>query len=345
KIALAVLLICLSLFTNLILKDDPFDDSVLIEDEDIYLKNIKYVTVPTYHDNVKLQTIEMGRKDKPLILFLHGFPETALISWHHQLQFFDEQYSDQYHILAPDMRGYNHSDKPETVNEYHLSYLVSDVHAIIHKYAGKKEAYIVAHDWGGIVAWAFARQFPDSVTKLIVLNGPDVPQEAKALPSWDQIKKSWYIELFQLPTPLPEIRFSKNNFETLKKLYVSWNSGQVTKPVMKRLLQAWDEPGHLRANINWYRSLLQGSIRQLLSPDPEITKWKVNKTHVMRPTLLLWGVQDVCMVPETANLSFESVHESVRGESDIVEYHDSGHFVQHEKYAEVNQQIINFLKY
>ncbi|KAL0476740.1 epoxide hydrolase [Acrasis kona] len=95
-----------------------------------------------------------------------------------------------------------------------------------------------AHDWGGIVAWAFPRQFPDSVTKLIVLNGPDVPQEAKALPSWDQIKKSWYIELFQLPTPLPEIRFSKNNFETLKKLHVSWNSGQVTKSVMKRLLQA-----------------------------------------------------------------------------------------------------------
>jgi pimeloyl-ACP methyl ester carboxylesterase len=146
KLVLFVLIVVIAFIANMVLKTVEFDPTVFSNDlPDMNTSFIKYVTVPTY--SVNLQVIEIGENDpnKPLLLFLHGFPETALMTWHKQLEHFANM--NKYYILAPDMRGYNKSDKPANMMDYYMSHLVSDVHALISKYAGRKEAYIVAHDW------------------------------------------------------------------------------------------------------------------------------------------------------------------------------------------------------
>jgi hypothetical protein len=78
------------------------------------------------------------------VIFLHGFPETGLLSWHHQLHFFGQQ--DKYFLVAPDMRGYNTSDKPDGVANYRHNELAQDVVDLIDHY-GKEDAIVVGHDW------------------------------------------------------------------------------------------------------------------------------------------------------------------------------------------------------
>lgn len=185
----------------------------LPDNPDVNTTLIHYVTVRTAL-NVNLQVIQMGENDlnKPLLVFLHGFPETALLSWHRQLNYLGSM--NKYFILAPDMRGYNKSDKPKNMMDYQYPHLVADIHSLIHDYAGRKQAYVVGHDWGAIVAWKLAQKFPQSVMKLVIMNVPH-PAALKWLLStskWEvimnQLKKSWYIFYFQLPWPIPEYHFS-----------------------------------------------------------------------------------------------------------------------------------------
>jgi pimeloyl-ACP methyl ester carboxylesterase len=141
-----VLSLVAALIAHVVLKHDPFAANKLLDLPDIR-SDYQYVAIETYNPNVVLQTIKIGEndKEKELVVLLHGFPETALISWYHQLGAFAD--SNQYFVLAPDMRGYNHSSKPENIMDYSLPNLIQDVHAIIHKYANRKKAHIIAHDW------------------------------------------------------------------------------------------------------------------------------------------------------------------------------------------------------
>jgi pimeloyl-ACP methyl ester carboxylesterase len=126
---------------------------------------------------------------------------------------------------------------------------------------------------------------------------------------------------------------------------MQWMRNKASKAVMDRLVQAWSEPNHFRSNINWYRALL-ASIYFNAGNATETSKWKAPYgSTVKRPTLLLWGLDDVCLVPETASACFElSVDESVKSQSKLITYADSGHFVQHEKSEEVTSEIFKFLK-
>ncbi len=103
----------------------------------------------------------------PLVLFLHGFPEFSY-SWRNQLP---AVASAGLRAWAPDMRGYNLSDKPRGLKNYHLLALARDVREII-RAAGVENASVVGHDWGGVVAWRAAMEYPDAISKLVILNAP-----------------------------------------------------------------------------------------------------------------------------------------------------------------------------
>src|SRR5579862_3479893 len=102
----------------------------------------------------------------PLILFAHGFPE-FWYEWHRQL----DEFGRDHHAVAPDLRGYNLTDKPQDVEHYRVKHLIQDLRALA-DHLGSPKFTLVAHDWGGAVAWAFALAHPELLEKLVIINAP-----------------------------------------------------------------------------------------------------------------------------------------------------------------------------
>lgn len=144
------------------------------------------------NNGVKIHYVSIG--EGPLIVFVHGFPD-FWYSWHNQMQ----ALSDKYKCVALDLRGYNKSDKPKGVENYDMSLLVQDVIAVI-KANGQEKSIIVAHDWGGAIAWQVALNAPQVVDKLIICNLPHPRGIARELATNEEQKKnSQYARNFQKP--------------------------------------------------------------------------------------------------------------------------------------------------
>jgi pimeloyl-ACP methyl ester carboxylesterase len=142
---------------------------------------------------------QAGTGEQPII-FLHGFPE-CWWSWRHQLALFRSDLGARFTAIAPDLRGYNETDKPAW--GYELDVLVNDVVSLIRE-LGHTRAIIVGHDWGGIIAWSLAIAYPHRVERLIAMNTPHPARFAEELRhNWRQWLRSWYAAFFQLPF-LPE---------------------------------------------------------------------------------------------------------------------------------------------
>ena len=111
---------------------------------------------------------------------------------------------DRYHVVAPDLRGYNLSDKPPRVEDYRMELLVDDVLGLV-RHFGAREAAIVGHDWGAGVAWAVAQRHPEYVWKLAALQVPPMAAWRKNL-TLKQALRSWYMLFFQIPCCLKLMR-------------------------------------------------------------------------------------------------------------------------------------------
>jgi pimeloyl-ACP methyl ester carboxylesterase len=315
---------------------------------DLHTEGLQYLRIPTYNPNVTLNVIEAGRNivkgtKQPLVVMLHGFPETALVCWHQQIRVVSR--SKEFYVLAPDMRGFNTSDKPTNIEDYNMSELISDVHALI-TYANRSEAVIIAHDWGGIIAWQFAMKFPDMVTKLIIVDSPHMVALTEGLYQKGGLKAvlkqalaSWYIFFFKIPV-VPEWLLARNDFNMLKRSYDKLGrNGHISAILMDHLVQAWKEPGALVSMLNYYRALqLSPTGTGKFAPAP------INTT-VKKPTLLIWGTQDHALPLNLAELSWElGVDESVRDQSRFVPIEDVGHFPPHENPSALARLILIFLK-
>ena len=127
---------------------------------------------------------EVGERNTPLIVLLHGFPE-FWYSWRYQIPWLAGL---GYTVVAPDLRGYNETDKPRT--GYRVSNLLRDIVGLI-KGLGREKAIIVGHDWGGALAWAFAMRYPQMTGRLIVLNAPHPWAFQRELKTVKQLRKRW----------------------------------------------------------------------------------------------------------------------------------------------------------
>ena len=123
-------------------------------------------------DGVKIHYATIGKG--PLVIMIHGFPD-FWYSWRHQM----DELKENFQVVAIDQRGYNLSDKPDGEENYNMTYLVSDVAAVI-RHFNKEKATIVGHDWGGIVSWQFAFARAEMVENLVILNLPH-PKHYKML--------------------------------------------------------------------------------------------------------------------------------------------------------------------
>ena len=147
---------------------------------------------------VTLHVVRAGAEG-PAVVLLHGFPE-FWYSWRHQI---DPLVDAGFSVVAPDLRGYNLSDRPREVGAYRLDHLVEDVAAVM-RATGRARAHVVGHDWGGVIAWALAGAHPELVDKLVIMNAPHARSYVETVRrSLRQMLRSWYVLFFQLPL-LPE---------------------------------------------------------------------------------------------------------------------------------------------
>ena len=277
--------------------------------------------------DVRLHYAECGGGER-LVVLLHGFPE-CWYSWRRQLRALGRH----YRVVAPDMRGYNLSDKPGRVEDYRMSRLVDDVTGLI-RHFGAREAAVVGHDWGGAVAWAVAQHFPDYVWKLASLQVPPPAVWARNL-TLKQLLRSWYMLFFQLPS-IPEWWIRRDDFAGLgRMLRATSRPGTFSDRDIEILKAAAREPGALTASINYYRANF-GRFFGRGFGGREV------RTHerVRVPTLFIYGERDFAIVPETV----AGVADYVDAPYTELRLGRSNHWVQQESPAEVNAALLQFLE-
>ena len=257
------------------------------------------------------------------MVFLHGFP-SFWYSWQHQIEYFAKQ---NFYVIVPDQRGYNISGKPQQMRDYRLSVLVEDMVQLLVTME-VKEVILVGHDWGGIVAWALLKRHPELVKKAIIINAPYLPAYTKF--SFKQLRKSWYVYFFQLPH-LPEWMMRRKRFAMLKNTLLKTSLPKTfTKEDLMRYEEAWSQKGSVTAMINWYRALVR-----YLKDARTIFR---AKTKIETPVLLLWGMKDAFLEPESCKCP--ATHCS---HFTIKYYANATHWLPIEKFEEVNNDILNFI--
>ena len=272
---------------------------------------------------VRLHFVEAGKG--PLVVLLHGFPE-FWYSWRHQIPALVRA---GFRVVAPDMRGYNLSDKPHGKRHYHTDRLARDVAQLIAACGEERAAAVVGHDWGAAVAWQFAMSYPEKLERLAILN---VPHPLAMMRMWRyprQWLRSWYIFFFQLPW-LPEASFRARNFRTLRRVFVrgTVTKGAFTPPDIDRYVEAFARPGALTAAINYYRALLQ--------QNPFLARKRLRV--IERPVQIIWGMQDIALGPELADPPRRWVPNY-----DIERLPDSSHWVQNDQPRAVNEILLRFV--
>lgn len=226
------------------------------------------------------QTFEvaMAGKGKKLALCLHGFPELHY-SWRFQMPLLAEM---GYRVWAPNMRGYGGSSKPDGIANYALDHLTQDVAALIDA-SGAEEITLFAHDWGAIVAWAFAIRKIRPLKRLVIMNVPHPEVGRREIRHWRQLKRSWYIFFFQIPR-LPEWLLSRNNGEPIKSAFAKMavDQSNFTDEALDHYAKAAIRPGSINAMINYYRALLRH-------------QFDIGDGRVDIPTLMIWGEEDTAL--------------------------------------------------
>ena len=277
-------------------------------------------------NGIRLHCVVQGQGK--LMVMLHGFPE-FWYSWRHQIPIMAKYFK----VIAPDMRGYNQSEKPEGAENYRMNLLVEDVMGLI-EFFGEEKAIIVGHDWGAIVSWAFAMAHPEATERLIIMNVPHpaVWQE-KAKYIARQLQKSWYIFFFQ-KEKVPESYFSRNNYLALKLMLSksTVREGVFSDEDLKRFVEAWSKPGALTASINYYRANIRPEIfmKEVSLKFPKITS----------PTLVIWGEKDLALTLEIS----KGAEKYVDAPYTIKYIPRCGHWVQNEEPELVDKYILEFLR-
>jgi pimeloyl-ACP methyl ester carboxylesterase len=272
--------------------------------------------------SVKLHYAKAGTGEK-LVILLHGFPE-FWYSWRHQIA----ALSDDYTVVAPDMRGYNLSDKPPNIADYSIDKLVDDVTGLI-RYFGRENAAIVGHDWGAAIAWAVALKHPEYVSKLVAMQVPPASVWKKNQ-TFKQFLASWYMFFFQIPA-LPEYLLKLNNYAAMENALIKTTAerGVFTSEDIAEYKKSWSEQFALTAMLNYYRANILKRFIGKSKPDGRI---KV-------PTVFIYGEKDKAILPETV----KGVGEAVDAPFEEFRIPDSAHWIQNEAPNRVTEILRDFL--
>jgi len=282
-------------------------------------------------NDVRLHCVTAGDEADPLVVLLHGFPE-FWYSWRRQIPALADA---GFRVVAPDMRGYNRSEKPHGVGSYAVERLVGDVAGLI-DHADRERAHVVGHDWGGVVAWETAIRRPEVVDRLAVLNAPHPGRYRELLrANPEQRRRSLYALYFQLPW-LPEATLGALGGRGITAMLRATSNPETFDATdRRRFRRAASRPGALTAMLNYYRALFREGVREEVRalvggsrPDRE----------VRAPTLLLWGEDDAAL---DVSLT-EGLGEWVP-DLRVQRLPDATHWVQNDAPGRVNESLVAFL--
>jgi pimeloyl-ACP methyl ester carboxylesterase len=244
---------------------------------------------------IELSCRGAGQTGRPLLVFLHGFPEAAFV-WDGLL----EHFSPNYRCIAPNLRGYERSSTPAEVEAYRAKHLVADIAALIDELGGHVEA-LVAHDWGGAVAWNLAVQRPKAMSHLVIINSPHPATFLHSLQhDPEQQAASAYMNF--LCRPDAEALLAENDFARLWPFFESMGAsdasqpggGWLTEPVRQQYRDVWN--AGLRGGCNYYRA---SSLRPATAADATVATLRLapETVTVRVPTRVIWAEGDTALLP------------------------------------------------
>lgn len=238
---------------------------------------------------VTLSCRAAGTPGAPLLVFLHGFPEAAFV-WDEMLAHF----GDRYRCIAPNLRGFEQSSAPADAESYRAKHLVADIRALIASQGGRAAA-LVAHDWGGAVAWNFANQLPRLTQRLAIINSPHPGTFLRALKTSEkQREASAYMNF--LVRPDAEKLLREDDYRRLLAFFTHWGPAPwLTQDVKAQYKAVWD--ASLTGGLNYYRA---SPLRPAREGDAGASAIELPREMltVDIPTLVLWGMQDNALLPE-----------------------------------------------
>ena len=265
-------------------------------------------------------TADCAGEGETVALLLHGFPESRA-SWRAQLPALAGL---GWRVVAPDLRGYGDSSRPRGNTAYRIERLAEDVAALFDA-LGAKRRILIGHDWGGVIAWHAALTGPP-LDGLVILNAPHPARFRRALQTWDQRRRSWYIAFFLLPW-LPEWLLTRDDGRALAR-GLKRQCPTMPDAALETLRRNIVAPGAATAMLAYYRA---NALR--LNRDPP------HPVPIACPTLLLWGEDDPYLGPALAEGNEAFVQDlTVRRLPGV------SHWTQQDAPAEVNRLVAEWAR-
>ena len=274
-------------------------------------------------NGMRFHVLEAGSGDR-LALCLHGFPELAY-SWRNQLPVLA---GEGWRTWAVDLRGYGQSDRPVGREEYAIEKLLDDVAGLIDA-SGARETWLLAHDWGGVIAWLFAIRRVRPLARLTILNLPHPACFERALGrGFRQRLRSWYVLFFQLPW-LPEKMLGARGARMVGRAFrdMAVNKQNFPDAVLDVYRRAALQPGALTAMVNYYRAFVSGGGAR--------RQRSLGYAKIEVPTLVIWGERDTALGVET----LEGTEEFVSNLT-LHRLPNASHWVQQDAPEEVNALLV-----
>lgn len=267
-----------------------------------------------------------------LMLFVHGFPEFSG-AWAAQLA----EFGRDHLAVAPDLRGFNLSSKPAETKDYRPKHLVGDLLGLIDHYSPNAKAIVVAHDWGGAVAWNLAAQHADRIERLVIVNSPHPATFARDLAQdAEQQAASAYMNFFRRPGA--EKVMAEDNFRRLFAMLTGPSGESVLNEAEKKAYAAaWAQPGAIAGGLNYYRA---SPLHPPQEGDPGAAAVQIDPKmfRVEILTLVIWGEADKALRPSLLD-GLDAFIPDLR----LVRIPEGSHWIIHEQPARVNRLIREFL--
>ena len=282
-------------------------------------------TAITHHtltaNGIRQHYLDAGQ-GAPVVL-LHGFPETNF-AWRYQIPVLAEH----YRVIAPDLRGYGETDKP--AGGYDKRNMARDLRELL-RALGIEKIALVGHDRGARVATRFAKDYPEMVDRLVVMD--NVPTRIVAREFNAQVARSYWFFIFNQVPDLPEALISGREDLWLRHLFSDWcyNPLAIDGEAFRTYVEAYRRPGALRGAMSDYRANAEDVAQDKVDADVKIAC----------PTLSLWGA-DFHAVGKMFDMA--AIWAEMASDLRTLPIPECGHLPQEEQPEQVNAALLDFLQ-